>query len=288
MGVLFKIHENIGGFSMIRICLIVLMMGGKSMFAQAIKLCTYNIRYNNPGDGADAWENRKDDFLLFIDSLKPDIFCLQEVLKSQLDDIKIKPNVYSVYGVGREDGKEKGEFCPVFFNSEKFTLISDSTFWLSETPEIPGKGWDAACERLATVVILEEKSSHKEFMVINTHWDHISQAARENSAELILKYISSIKEKTTRVIVVGDLNADPENISIKNLEEELVDTCPDSLLAMPTYNGFYRQGEALKHIDYVFLSKQIFSFSNFQILTPKTKSGRELSDHFPLVVDIVL
>ncbi|MEZ4798716.1 MAG: endonuclease/exonuclease/phosphatase family protein [Flavobacteriales bacterium] len=274
---------------MIRIFLILaLMIGGESMYAQAIKICTYNIRYSNPGDGEDAWINRKDDFHTFIDSLQPDIFCLQEVLKSQLDDINTKPNVYSVYGVGREDGKERGEYCPVFYKKEKFNLLSDSTFWLSENPEIPGKGWDAACERLATILFLEEKNSHKKFVVINTHWDHMSQTARENSAELILNYISTIQDQNAEVILVGDLNAEPENLSIKNLETALHGTCPDSLLSVPTYNGFYRQGDTLKHIDYIFLSKSIKSYSNFQILTPKTKAGRELSDHFPLVIDVAL
>jgi endonuclease/exonuclease/phosphatase family metal-dependent hydrolase len=243
---------------------------------------SYNIRYNNPNDGADAWDNRKEELYSYVFSGKYDVIGLQEVQKNQLDFLQSKPNEYSVYGVGREDGKEKGEYCPVFYNRNKFELVSSETRWLSETPFKPSKGWDADFERVVTIVKLKELKSGKFFYFFNTHWDHVGVKAREESALLITLWAQELKTEGPNIILVGDLNATLADQAVRSLDFMFKDACPDSKQGISTFNAFEMKGKPNAHIDHIRYSKAVWKVNKYKIRFPKTEAGRQLSDHFPV------
>lgn len=143
--------------------------------SEPVNALSFNIRYDNPNDGLQNWHYRKDNILRMINFYDLDILGLQEVLINQLNFLKKHLNEYETVGVGRKDGKNKGEFAPIFFRKNKFELLESGTFWLSETPEKVSIGWDAALERIATWAVLKDKTSRKEFIVMNTHFDHIGK-----------------------------------------------------------------------------------------------------------------
>ena len=158
-------------------------------YAQEINVMSYNIRYASPNDGPNLWQKRKDEMINILCKIKPNIIGLQEVVHNQLIDIKEGMNEYSFIGVGREDGKTKGEYSPIFYSNKELKLLESNTFWLSETPDQISVGWDAALERVCTYARFFQIKSGKEFWVFNTHFDHIGNLARSNSVKLILSKI---------------------------------------------------------------------------------------------------
>ena len=179
---------------------------------QALNVMSWNIRYDNPRDGVNAWKNRKDWVAEIITTQKVDIVGLQEVLLRQLDDLKKRLPEMDVYGVGRDDGKSRGEFAPIFFPQERFDLLDKSTFWLSRTPDKVGsRDWDAAITRIASWVKLKDRNTGRVFYVINTHFDHRGEKARAESAALLAK---QLREKFTEhpVILTGDFNTTPDSL----------------------------------------------------------------------------
>jgi len=256
-----------------------------SGISQDLKVITFNIRYDNPDDKENAWDNRKKDMISFLENERADIMGFQEVLYNQLDYLNENLADYDYVGVGREDGKQKGEFSPIFYRKEKFELENFFTLWLSETPDVPGKGWDAALERIATFALLRSKGNKQQILVVNTHYDHRGEKARYESSKLILNKIEQRKE--SRVIIMGDLNSEPGAPSVMTITEKgYLDafTCKDSSSPSVTFAGFenfnYDSGE---RIDYVFLKG--LQCMNYSIGTPLTKSGN-LSDHLPVVVEV--
>ena len=243
---------------------------------------SYNIRYNNPNDGLDAWDNRKEEVYNYIFSGNYDIIGLQEVQKNQLDYLQSKPNDYSVYGVGREDGLEKGEYCPVFYNNKKFELVSSETRWLSETPFKPSKGWDADFERVVTIIKFKDIKSSEMFYFMNTHWDHVGVRARQESALLITLWVFEMEQDCKNILLVGDLNATRADESVRSLDFSFSDACPSAKHKVSTFNGFEEKGKPNAHIDHILYSHQDWSVSKYSIHFPKTKAGRQLSDHFPV------
>lgn len=169
---------------------------------------TFNIRLKNNGDSklGFGWEVRCDRVAGYIKDKKLDIVGIQEVLHPQLEDLIARLPEYDYVGVGRTDGKTKGEYSPIFFLKDKFEVLDKGNFWLSETPDVPGsKGWDAALERIASYVKLKDKASGKIFMGVNTHFDHVGVTARKESAKLIMQKIQEIVG-TRPAVVTGDFN----------------------------------------------------------------------------------
>ena len=156
-----------------------------SQKSKPINAMSFNIRYDNPEDGAQNWHHRKENVVRMLNFYDLDIIGMQEVLVSQLNYLKDNLKDYQAIGVGREDGKEKGEFAPVFFRKDRFKELKSGTFWLSETPEKVSKGWDAALERIATWIVLKDKTTGKDFIFMNTHFDHRGKQARIESAKLL-------------------------------------------------------------------------------------------------------
>src|SRR6056297_2032192 len=164
--------------------------------SSTITIMSYNIRYDNPDDGINAWPNRQDHVAeIMADIYSADIIGVQEALKHQLDDLQARMPGYSWVGVGRDDGRDKGEFSPIFYKTDRFDLIATNTFWLSQTPDRPGsRSWDAAITRIATWARLSDHESGREFYVINTHFDHRGEEARVKSAQLITEFIGGLDD----------------------------------------------------------------------------------------------
>jgi len=175
-----------------------------------IKAISYNIRQSGlaDNDGENKWDNRKKATITMIEQEKPSVFGLQESLLEQVEYVEANLPQYKNVGVGRDDGKNAGEFMSIFYLSEKFNLLQSGTFWLSETPDTVSKGWDAECFRTVTWVKLKDIESKKEFYYFNTHFDHKGIVAREKSAKLVSEKVKEIAGKKASIVFGGDLNSD--------------------------------------------------------------------------------
>jgi len=266
--------------------------------APSLRVMTYNIRYQNSYDTASiSWTNRKEFIRSTILFHQADIIGMQEVLHSQLLYFDSTLTGFSHVGVGREDGKEQGEYAPVFFNSQFFERVQDSTFWLSTTPGNVSKGWDAALERICTWVKLKDKRTGKLFFVFNTHFDHIGVQARTESAHLLMQQMKRIAGNMP-VILTGDFNTaentDPVNIlSGKTGKQEYALQDSKNISKLPhhgadkTFCGFdVKKGIIGNCIDYIFVS------THWMVLTHATltdfKEEHFPSDHFPVFSEIRL
>lgn len=182
---------------------------------------SFNIRYDNPGDGINTWKNRKEKVIQTVLDYQVDIVGFQEVLHNQLMDLEEGLPGYDWMGVGRDDGIEMGEYSPIFYYTGKFSEVGSGYFWLSESPmEAGSKGWDAAFPRIATWAKLKDNRTGRVIFVLNTHFDHLGQVARRESAKLILQKIDAYTRKEQfSVIVTGDFNAVPESDVIKTMTD---------------------------------------------------------------------
>jgi endonuclease/exonuclease/phosphatase family metal-dependent hydrolase len=255
-----------------------------------LHVMTFNIRYDNSGDSLNNWQYRKDVAAEIIKEYDVDLFGTQEVEDNQLRDLKERLPQYASIGVGRADGKEAGEYSAIFYKKDKFEAEKSGTFWLSETPEVAGsKGWDGACERIATWAILKEKQSNKRFFFINTHLDHIGKIARREGVKLLLERAKT-ESGGLPVIITGDFNASPESEVIRQVLAggKFFDT---RLLApsVPEINGTYHGfGKALVEereiIDYIFVTGDIVV--NAYTIAPEKRDNIYVSDHTPVCVQI--
>jgi len=260
-------------------------------FSQDLSLMTYNIRYATVNDGENQWEERKEFLVDQIAFYAPDVFGIQEGLEHQLTFIKDSIAKYDYVGVGRDDGKKKGEFCAIFFNKEKLELISEQTFWLSPTPDKVSKGWDAALERICTYALFTDKTSGHKFWVFNTHFDHIGEIARENSAKLIVEKVNEINKDNFPVFVMGDFNLNENSKAISYLASVFNDARSVSE-ARPfgphgTFTGFEFHSPVKDRIDYIFSSRNDVVIKKYAVLTD-SKESRYPSDHFPVLVKVSL
>ncbi|MDG3581529.1 endonuclease/exonuclease/phosphatase family protein [Galbibacter pacificus] len=258
-----------------------------TLMAQDLKVMTYNIKYDNPSDTANNWQNRKEFLISQLNYNAPDVFGTQEGLHHQLEDIQNGLENYKYIGVGRDNGDEEGEYSAIFYNVDKLKVISENTFWLSPTPDKPSKGWDAALNRICTYAEFENKASGKRFMVFNTHFDHIGEVARYESAKLILKKIKALNKEQLPVALTGDFNLDSTSKGVVEIKKEMIDAHseagknafgPDG-----TFNGFHFEKPVKNKIDFIFISKNDFKVLKSGILSD-SKNCKYPSDHFPVVV----
>lgn len=250
---------------------------------------TYNIRLNVDSDGENSWTNRKDYFTSQIQFYEPDIFGVQEATPSQVTDISNALSQYSYVGIGRE-GVGKGESSNVFYKKDRFNVIQESTFWLSETPDEISKGWNAACNRVCTYALLKDIKNNKTFWVFNTHLDHMGDVARTKGIELILSRIKKLNTKEYPVIFMGDFNSEPSEERIVNLKKEMLD-CRDISIQKPfgptgTFNGFKHNEAVTVLIDYIFISKNSHFIVNKYAVLSDSKDLKYPSDHLPVYVEL--
>ncbi|MDR1633150.1 MAG: endonuclease/exonuclease/phosphatase family protein [Dysgonamonadaceae bacterium] len=255
-----------------------------------LHVMTFNIRYDNPVDGPDNWQYRKDVATEMIKEYDVDLLGTQEVLINQLHDLKERLPQYAATGVGRADGKEAGEYCAIFYKQDKFEAEKSGNFWLSETPEIAGsKGWDGACERIATWAILREKQSNKRLFFINTHLDHVGKIARREGVKLLLERAKA-ESNGLPVIITGDFNASLESEAIQQVlaGKKFFDTrllAPSVPEISGTYHGFGKApAEEREIIDYIFVTGGIAV--NTYTIIPEKRNDIYLSDHNPVYVEI--
>lgn len=264
-------------------------------FGQTIKVMSYNIRLDTESDGVNQWKNRTDKVYNLIKNDNPDLLGVQEAMHNQMMDLKNNLTGYDFVGVGRDDGKEKGEYSAIFYKKDKFEVLKQKTFWLSETPEVPGsKSWDAAITRVVTFAILKDRATGKTFAYFNTHFDHIGKEARKNSAKLIKTYIAglitngSLKKKTP-ILVSGDFNSEPTDepyqTMINGSDIKLFDSRPAEDLT-GTFCGFEVNSIKCKTIDYVFHSTH-WKTTSYQVI--QTHDGKYYpSDHLPVIATLIL
>lgn len=256
---------------------------------QSFKMMTYNIRLDIESDGENRWDLRKDFFISQLEFFNPDIFGVQEALPNQVKDIENGLKKYTAIGLGRENGNT-GESSSIFYKTEKFQLIEQNTFWLSETPEKVSRGWDAACNRVCTYVLLKDKKSKKTFYVFNTHLDHLGEIARSNSIKLILEKIKLINKSNLPLILMGDFNLTPSDERIKMIKKEMLDSRDISekepFGSEGTFNGFNYNKLATERIDYIFLLKNNkLKVSKYAVFN-ESKNLKFASDHFPVYVEL--
>jgi endonuclease/exonuclease/phosphatase family metal-dependent hydrolase len=258
-----------------------------TVHSQPLRVMSYNIRFDNPADGLNAWPNRKSFLVDQVRLLSPDILGVQEALPSQCEYLAAELAGYGQAGIGRDENGT-GESVNIFFRLERFTLIESQTFWLSETPDVPSIGWDAAIRRICTFIRLIDRESGASLMVLNTHFDHVGEQARRKSADLILRKINGIVRKSEPVILLGDFNAEPESEPLTVLKRELREArlvAANVDLPQPgSFNAFDASKRAEKLIDHIFVSNDL-SVDRYA-MPVDTKEDRYPSDHFPVVADL--
>ncbi|GAB3506772.1 endonuclease/exonuclease/phosphatase family protein [Spirosoma knui] len=254
-----------------------------------INIATYNLRYNTPNDGVNAWPNRKENVKSLIRYHEFDIFGTQEGLIGQLNDLS-EMTEFARIGKGRDDGKEAGEHSAIFYKKDRFSVLQSGDFWLSETPDKPGKGWDATCcNRICSWAKFKDRTTNKEFYFFSVHFDHQGVEARRQSGKLMVQKIKEIA-KNAPVVCVGDLNSTPETEQVQTMQTILNDAY--KVTAMPpygpvgTFNSFKFDAPMNNRIDYIFVSKGI-DVLKYAALTD-SKEQRYPSDHQPVVVKAVI
>lgn len=252
--------------------------------AQEIQVMTYNVKYANENDGENSWSKRKQFITNQLNFYEADIMGLQEVLFSQIQHFTSEIGGYNFVGKAREDGEQKGEFTAILFKNEKFELIKDHTFWLSETPGKVSTGWDAALPRVCTYALFRDKNTGEKFWFFNSHFDHVGTEARTESARLILKKIEEVNTENLPVVLTGDFNLEPESEGIKLISEKLKDsrnTANTVFGSEGTFNGYQFDKPASRRIDYIFVNENV-EVKKYAVLTD-SKEMKYPSDHFPVI-----
>lgn len=257
--------------------------------AAPINVASYNLRYNNPGDGPNAWPARKEMVKSLIRYHEFDILGTQEGLSDQIAELA-KMEEFDHVGIGRDDGKNAGEHSAIFYRKSRFTLLDKGDFWLSETPDRPSLGWDATCcKRIASWAHLRERGSGRTLYVFSVHFDHEGKQARRASADLMLKKIAEIA-RGEPAICVGDFNSTPDTAQIQTMSTTLRDARQASQTPaygpVGTYNGFRLDAPMADRIDYIFVDRH-FDVLKYGVLSDSL-GGRYPSDHHPVVARVTL
>lgn len=267
--------------------LFLAMAYGKAEDKEVLKIATFNLRMDTPSDGENAWFHRKDMVNDLIRFYGFDLFGTQEGFTHQLNDI-LRLSDYRFIGVGRDDGKDAGEHCAIFYRSDRFKVLDQGDFWLSEHPEKPGRGWDGTCcNRICTWGKFEDLKNHKQFYFFNVHYEYEGDVARRESSNLMISRIKSIAGNQP-VFLTGDFNAFPteEPIRILNDSGFLNDSYKITKEApfgpVCTYHGYDSTIKTEERLDYIRVTDSI-QIDKYGVLT-NTLYGHTPSDHFPVMV----
>ena len=254
------------------------------MQGQELEVMSYNIKYANENDGENSWSNRKDFITNQLKFYEPDILGVQEAVLDQLKHFTGELAGYDFLGEGR-DGGEAGEFSAILYKTEIFDILESDTFWLSEKPSKPGKGWDAAFPRVCTYALFQHKDSGEKFWIFNTHFDHRGEEARKKSTKLILEKIGKINNEELPVFLMGDFNLEPDTEEIKMISQELMDSRSIAKIRFGsegTFNGYEFHEPVKRRIDYIFVNDKV-NVLKYGVLTD-SKEMRYPSDHFPVLI----
>ena len=304
---------------LLSVVFLALLQAGFAQKKAPIVVGSYNIRYDNPHDGVNVWANRKEHVKALIQFHDFDIFGTQEAMFNQVNDIAQLQH-YAWYGKGRDDGKQAGEHCAIFYKKDRFKMLESGDFWLSETPDEPSIGWDSRVnKRICSWGRFRDLQAKNEFYFFSVHFDNLGAVARCESAKLMVVKIKEIA-KDKPVICVGDLNSTPETEQIATLETLLNDAY--KVTEIPPYgpertsSGFgydparehrmdslfvaqaRRKAEEggnnsapnrprSRRIDYIFVSKQV-KVLNYGVITDFYGQYSFPSDHFPIVSKVII
>ena len=274
--------------SIMILCVCLLCVPVTAQKKKEIRVATYNLRMDTPNDGANAWPNRKEYVKALIRHHDFDIFGTQEGFAHQLKDL-CEMREYACIGAGRDDGKDGGEHSAIFYKTERFKLLESGNFWLSETPDKPGKGWDATCcNRICSWAKFKDAHTKKTFYFFNVHFDHQGVVARRESGKLRLQKIREIAGNTP-VIFTGDLNSTPETEQVQTIQTVLNDSYKVTVIPpygpVGTFNGFRFDAPLKDRIDYIFVCN-LFTVLKYAVLTD-AQDQRYPSDHMPVMADVV-
>jgi endonuclease/exonuclease/phosphatase family metal-dependent hydrolase len=277
-----------------RFLFFIFLPASVAISAQDLNIMTFNIRLNTSSDSLNAWPYRKDKVASQILFHEAHILGVQEALHDQMADLQQRLPQHKYAGVGRDDGKEKGEYSAIFYDTIRLQALQNNTFWLSETPEVPGsKSWDAAITRIVSWVKFRDRKTKKIFFAFNTHFDHIGKIARRESAKLLLQKVKEIAGNVPAVIT-GDFNAEPADEPVQVIKDKsnllhLTDAKEISLTPhygpTGTFNGFQAKERNDQPIDYIFLKGKWKVLEHATI--SQTWEGRFASDHFAVMARVL-
>lgn len=262
--------------------LVVLPVGlhaGKKQPA-SITVISYNIRLGAANDGTNSWKYRYPASAMMIVDQKPDIFGLQEAYDYQVKYLEDYCPGYTSVGVGREDGRHKGEHMSIFYNKKTIRLLKWGTYWLSETPEKPSKGWDAACKRTATWALMKDRRSGKKFYYVNTHLDHVGWEARKKGLALIVNRIAEMNPRNLPMVLTGDFNMTIDRPEFDDLKKILLNTRETAVKTdhHGTFNDWGKADDIIDHIWY----KGFGSCTEYETITKPYMDRAYISDHYPV------
>ena len=252
-----------------------------------LKVMSYNIRYANAKDGDNSWDNRKGGTIAMLADQAPDVFGVQEALAVQLDYIQQNSPQYKCVGVGREDGKKAGETMSIFYDRKRMKLIKWGTYWLSETPDVPSKGWDAACKRTATWTLFKDRNTGQKFFFVNTHLDHKGKEARLKGLALVVENIAKMNPEGWPMLLSGDFNVQPSDPCLEALEGKMQDSRLTAFVSdgRSTFNAWGKNSdietEAPRIIDYIYYSG-FSGCASYRVVTDDY-GVPYLSDHYPII-----
>lgn len=254
---------------------------------EGLKVMSYNIRLGEAKDGTNSWNLRYPATAEMILDQAPDVFGVQEAMDYQVLFIDENFKNYENVGVGRENGKKKGEHMSIFWNKKTVSLLKWGTFWLSETPEDPSMGWDAACKRTATWALMKDKKTGRKFYFVNTHLDHVGKQAQKNGLKLIVDRIATINPQGYPMVLTGDFNIRPDNPALADLDKIMQSA---RKIAPKTDNRNTFNGWSVKKtaevIDYIYVSG-FSACKEYRTVTEKYLERPFVSDHYPIFARLV-
>ena len=259
------------------------MSDAKKNDSDGLKVMSYNIRYGSAEDGTNSWQYRWPATIAMLNDVQPDVFGVQEALDFQLKLVSEMAKNYKNVGVGREDGKHDGEHMAIFWNKKTVKVLKWGTFWLSETPEKPSMGWDAACFRTATWALMKDKKTGKKFYFVNTHLDHVGKEARRLGLKLIVDRIDDINPEKYPMVLTGDFNVRPDNPCLVDLDKIMTSTrkIARKTDSKGTFNGWRKDREG-GVIDYIYVSG-FGEVVEYETITKKYADRPFVSDHYPIM-----
>ena len=264
--------------------MLALLAGAKE--PSQITVMSYNIRLGSAEDGTNSWIYRHQASSMMIEDQKPDLVGLQEALDYQVHYLKDYVKGYKIIGVGRDDGRKAGEFMAIMYNTKSLKLLKWGTFWLSETPDKPSLGWDAACRRTATWAFFKDKRSGRKFLMVNTHLDHVGKQARINGMALILERIKELNPDGLPVVLTGDFNSTSDDealaqvgIRMKNARDIAFTTDRGS-----TFNGWGKSSGVIDHIFFTGFT----GCPSFEVIRKPYADRTFISDHHPIAATLIM
>ena len=248
--------------------------------SDTLKVTSYNIRNAKAKDKKNSWKYRCPGTILMLKDQLPDVIGVQEAFESQVSYIDQYLKEYNWYGVGRNNGKRRGEHTAIFYNTKRIRMEEHGTFWLSGRPEKPTRGWDGLCKRTATWAVMTHLGSGKRFMVINTHLDHVGKRARVKGLELVARFIEEKNTDGLPVVLMGDFNVPLKDKCLQPLEGKMIPVREAAQVtdSLPSFHGW---GKDAQTIDYIYESG-FSEINKFKTITKKYGEWKFISDHYPI------